>query len=687
MDKLIQESQNRYLHRVRIEKGLSLKQLAKIAKMSRWTIFNLEYGYIYFTDRRIDRLSNALGVDKEEFYNRSRVPDTIKEVDEHKFYKLMEKILLKKITLVISIVVLILSIAVSVIFGSLFFGIGQTKEYEIGQDLITIRENVLQQGDFVSINIREPIAMIASQDFYCLEGKITDEIVSSSTEIYFSEKNTVIYTFYSEINDTSSEFSKITFKYSFDEYIYHFYLEDSTYELIYTVDSKTFSRNYSSLSYYSTLDETVWTIYDTNKEIYTKFINIVETKKDNYLLGIKNLISPMLDDETIDVENFLAIQKGEEKRLSNMVSSWAFLYIIGITFGVISVVSLIAIVCFYNAHKYKMENIESYKEEKRTFKIQNNFKLGPPLKESFLRTIGVIIIFIANLCLYFYIAKYLGFVDINSENFFIKYASEIKGLAALGQILVLTVSLKIFTTGDNLVIKALVFLLLGIIYYLVVIVLIWSELGTSIVLDILVPYLPSNIFWSIAVFAFTAVFLFVTPTKCDKKWKRIIWRSQIIWPIVYVVIGSILKYLFRTGSIYFHESLLFLLPNKPLLVTIYGEFLIIAIYIFERIIVFRHDEEYLVEYRNTNQYFWIFNIICCFLIALVAVLENCVSFKGQSIFSWGKMKLVWLLIPLIFIYHPRITKPKIWQIGLYGTGLFVASMIGIFLITIGFMTA
>ena len=35
------------------------------------------------------------------------------------------------------------------------------------------------------------------------------------------------------------------------------------------------------------------------------------------------------------------------------------------------------------------------------------------------------------------------------------------------------------------------------------------------------------------------------------------------------------------------------------------------------------------------------------------------------------MKLVWLLIPLIFIYCPRITKPKLWQIGLYGIGIFL----------------
>lgn len=687
MDELIQESQNRFLYRKRKELGLSRNQLAKKAHLTKWTIFNLEYGYIRFTDKRIERLSLALGVEKEEFNKRSTVPETVEEVDNHKNYELMKKLLLRKVTLIVSIIVLVLSIPLSIVFGTLYFTKYQSAEYTLGKDLITIRQKTLDEGEYIKINARDLYLNLIAQDFYCYEQEITSNGVIYNNELYFSNKKMEIYGFYSEFPDISEGYNKITFNYSFEECTFVFYEDDETYfTLVYDIENFEKGRKYKSLDSDSPVSSENWSAYNVENEYFKRFINLIETKEDTYFAGLNTVMGDIISKEDFKFESFMSTQSNEEEKFSVITIVCAVLFILGVTLGIVSIIVLISIAAFYSAHKYRTEKIESYiSEPDRTYKIKNNFKLGPPLKESFFRTIGVVIIFFANLALFFYIGNLLGLINIDQDNFFIKNASFIKGLVGLGQIIILTVSLKIFTNGDNLVLKALMFLLLGVIYYLGMITLLWSEFGTGIVIDLLIPYLPTNIFWSIAVFAFTCVFLFLTPTKCDTKVKKIIWRSQIIWPLAYVIIGSIIKYMFKVGQLKFHESLLFLLPNKPLLVTIYGELLVIAIFVFERIIAKRHNEEYLVEYRNTNQYFWIFNIIACTLIALIAVLDNVVTFKGQGVFYWGKMNLVWVLIPLVLMYRPRINKAKLWQTGLYGLGILIASMIGITLITIFFM--
>ena len=97
------------------------------------------------------------------------------------------------------------------------------------------------------------------------------------------------------------------------------------------------------------------------------------------------------------------------------------------------------------------------------------------------------------------------------------------------------------------------------------------------------------------------------------------------------------------------------MPEKQFGAELFGILFIFAMYIFETVIRKKKGTPYLKQFKETNAYYWIENIIIIALILFITGFENIPFFVNEmGKIGVGKLKNAYIIAPIFLFYHPRI---------------------------------
>ena len=661
---------NTYLINLRKNANLSIKQLSKKIKISSLTIFNLERGYRKLNNKLKLKYINYFNLDNNVFDTLNEIADSI-VVEENSIKFLFNK----KLTLFISLLVGI----ISSIICAISYNVRQNRfqnprnylhsEYYNLYDLA--KEEKTKDCDHYQIMnlLTADIFLIRTDyNYYNDHYNYTIGNITVSNNIYFatSESKSLIFGINSYITNSETG-DNITYKLNYRGGINSRLKGDI--EILTSSDDglKTYSKNlyYSSKNgLYISKDkvdnyELVDNLYDTYKDIFIEswdqyFLNNTKYNTIDYL----NLILPKT----------ISFSKSTVRLFYTYLIS-SFIAIISYFTFIMSILATLS-----DKIKYKENEYNEVVVRDRQSIVKNKY-ISPFIKEGYIKIICMTLLTISNFALLFYYSRYLGRVDYNIpiESDILKRIINITRIGSLGLVIV---TCKTYTRDIYAYRKTSIFLLAGLLFYAFEYFFLMRMFESNILLSLFTQYIPSNFFLAIFLLLLQALFLFKTPKHIDSKLKLIVYRLLSLIPVLLFILSYTLKMLDVKAIVVLPLYIELLIPQKLVGVELFGVIFLYSMYFFELIIKKKHSASYLKQFKHTNTYYWIENIIICVLLILLTLAEYIPALsQNLSHIGVGKLKYTYLLLILFAFYHPRIEKPNSMQNLLYSCSFLISIVI------------
>jgi hypothetical protein len=226
------------------------------------------------------------------------------------------------------------------------------------------------------------------------------------------------------------------------------------------------------------------------------------------------------------------------------------------------------------------------------------------------------------------------------------------------------VRIEIMNKQGNAIITAIMFLFFGVLYYIGIDMLSFflkdmNDTYRLTLLTVLPLVLPGNVFWGLAAFSFSVLFLGTIP-EGSSTLKRVLWHCLAIFPIGYLL----LSYFYQVGTSIWGWSAwpdwaANLLFRKQFAATAFAIIYPLGVTIYRYIIRKKYGPEQAKLYFEGNAYYFIKNIIACLLIAAIVILAYAIKNNNPSLagaLDLKKATVLVYLIPFVLFYHPHVGK-------------------------------
>ncbi len=662
---------NSYLIYLRESKGLNRKELAKELHLRRITLFNLERGYLKINDKIKNKYAVFFDIDINVFDKLNEVPESIR-VEENSMKHLFSKKFTLIFSFILSLITLITSITCYNVRQERFQNPRNyvTENYYNLYDKALSEETVNAEHSVVFSPLTLDLFLMRTDYMYYKDSyEYSKDGISIVNSIYYgsSESKSIIFSISTSISD--GEDSDIL-----------------TIKLNYRGGINNKLKGTISLMYSSTYDVIDCNIYySQNKGLYLgnglnyEVLNQrFETYKSCYLESLDSYFKANTEYDTINYLNSI-LPSISSFSISTVVLFYVYLICSLIFVGsiftfLVSIFSLVSDRIKYNETEYNKD----YEKDKLT--ITKNKWISPFIKEGYIKIIGVILITISNFALLFYYTKYLNRLDfgVYLESDTLK---RITNITRIGSIALVAVTCKTYTKDIYSYRKTALFLLFGLWFYVLEYFFIKRAFESNILIEQFKSYIPTNFFLAIFLLLLISLFLYKTPKHCDTKAKLCIFRGLSVIPVLLFILSYTLKQLDMNGVIDLPLEVELIIPQKIVGVELFGVIYLYSMFTYDAIIKKKHGVAYLNQYKYTNTYYWICNLIICIILVIITIIEHVPFFSEQlSSIGIGKLKYAYLLIFLFSMYHPRIEKPNSIQNILYALSFLISIIIPYLLI-------
>lgn len=659
---------NEYLIYLRKSNNLSIKQLSKKLKLNKLAIFNLERGYYKINSKQKGKYINYFNLDNDIFDKLNEVPESVcvEEKSLNHFFKTKSVFI---VSLIISIITLITSITCYNVRQYKFNNPRNyvTNKYYTLYDKVSRAETKCDNHMEVYGALTGDIFLMRTDtNYYDEYYTYTKDDIVFYNNIYFAQSNSksIIFSLYTTFTDTKKA-ETITFKLNYRGGI------NKGLKGTLTVNDNT-TYKYIETNLY----------YKTNKGLYlTKGKGEVNDKLQDTLDKYKDLLYEsydcyFLENTSYNTQDYLNIILPSISKFSNETVILFYIYLICSLIAVTSIFTLISsiIAIIFSKREY-LSNIYNTDDIKDKLSIHENKFISPIIKEGYIKITGVILLTISSFSILFYYTKYLNRLDfgIYLESDVLK---RITNVTRIGSIALVAVTCKTYTKDIYSLRKTSLFLLFGLWFYLLEYFFLKRAFESNVLIHMFKSYIPTNFFLAVFLLLLLSLFLFSTPKFIDSKKKLLFFRTLSIIPVILFIISYTLKTLDMKGIIELPLEMELIIPQKALGVEFFGVLYLYSMFIYESIIRKKHSIGYLNQYKYTNKYYWISNLIICILLIIITIIEYIPFLASQlSYVGVGKLKYTYLLIILFALYHPRIEKPNGIQNTLYALSFLISIVI------------
>lgn len=650
---------NEYLIYLRKSNNLSLKELSKLIKINRITLFNLERGYRKLNSKLKEKYIKYFYLEENTFDNLNEVPESI-EVKNRSIKFLFDK----KLTLIFSLLIGIIFTVISII------------SYNERQSRFNNPRKYL------------------NTEYYTLYDKVKNgESISSKNTVYMNVLTGDIflirtdYNYYTDQNE--SELSNASFYYATNEaksliFGVDYTIEEVNDDVMFTLDYRGGFTDYLRGKFTVLVDDVYYECdlyYKINKGLYIKNVSknkeLLITKFNEYQ---NNFITAMdeyyISNTSYTMNDYFKLILPKTFEFSKSTVLLFYAYLIGTIISIISYFVFIVSILTYISDKLKYKE-SKYNEdiEKDKLVITKNKYFTPFIKEGYIKIICFVLLTISNFSLLFYYSRFLNRLnfDVPLDIDTLKKISNITRIGSLGLVVVTS---KAYSRGKNAYIRTSLFLLIGLMFYAFEYFFLKRIFESNILISNFTSYIPSNFFLAIFLLIAISLFLFKTPKHVDSKTKLIIYRSLSIIPVLLFFGSYTLKVLDIKNIISLPLYIELLIPQKLVGIELFGVLFLYSMFVYEEIIKHKHGIGYLKQYKYTNKYYWIENIIICVLLLIITGIEYIPSLaESLKHIGVGKLKYTYLLLILFAFYHPRIEKPNTALNILYGSSFIISIVI------------
>jgi len=661
---------NQKLKAKRRELEYSSKEASVLLHISRFKLLSIENGFIYPKKKEIDRFIKVYKLDESFFEDELKYPTFKKKIEKEK--KDRFKFLYKKRFLTFCLCLLVLSIP-----GIIVSTVYNTYPITHATNIYT-KELINFQKKHTSIK--------ESSQYDPIKFDYMNTVTNSnnpSREInlkitgYQEEANIADFTFTTEEIDTTR-----IGKFSYTSLISYFIAEasfknnDYLYNAVLAfrkgrVDFISGSRKeniYGNLVYIDINN-------DENKWVRDEFTSIHNKNEIaiNSLLSDPSKYNSSYDFMSLGVDicngNVICMDCMVGGYIGTIISS-----LILILFTPVTIASFILII-----KKKKKVKLEEKKEEiidvpinenKKEDIKPNNLKIPLIFRETLIRIIGLVTLFLCSFTLYFLLGTTFGTFKIMSIQDAYKLQRYGAALIVIPLILLFFTKLDFMQkkSGKELARSCFMFFILGVAYYIAEVLLIVDvSQGNdllSVIGTIFSNFLPGNIFFGIGIFQLFTLFLFSTPKWCNTKNKITFFRFLALLPFLYTLISILYPIAVSYwGLTPWSIWLRYLLFNKSFVTLIFAFLFTFTIFLYEKHIKKKYKDN-IDLYMNGRRYMFNKNIITCCIILFIAILDFTVGyFNIENPLKLGGNWILIVLIPFILFYHHTIGKRnKTWDL-------------------------
>lgn len=323
--------------------------------------------------------------------------------------------------------------------------------------------------------------------------------------------------------------------------------------------------------------------------------------------------------------------------------------------------------------------IKEEKEKKREFKpLPKNWLPAPFVPEFLVRIFAIAVALLSSFGL-FAIFQSINTINpvgmINSMSF----KSEISAFSTLAVLLLLFVKLDMKQQQKDTFLGNYFLFFFGLIFYVLLILVQQGFAGSNSIVAIAantaMSFLPGNIIWGILAFNLLSSFLFAEPDyiKGNKK-RTLVYRLCSILPIAYMVGSVVVQVGQNAGNWEVPFAVNSLFFSKALFLTAFTVLYCFGVFMYRKIVVKKFGKENASIYEVGNRYYYIKNLVICFIVALLGVIDLVISkcWANNPIGAGGNYVILFA-IPFILLYHPHHGERNMkWDLGfilLYGLSM------------------
>jgi len=677
---------NNLLYKKRVEYSLSLREAAKLLKITSLELYLIERGYITRRKKLEDRFIGVYHLEPSFFKDDSYYPEVVNSSEETKYPKFITKFvefIHKPTSRIIFGVSAVLLIGLSIGGLTINHDASNNPQRFFSDEILSTREMVIEKGVLGDKSHDTEFTSMILDVYYTYQSILEGENKMQVSLNFFSREDNIQYSFLKGEKNYYIGEGQYTFHYEARAINKYWRVKSTIYydnnRIAYIAADVNNSKTNIYDIYKVNEDHEIIRLYPGDAEYdvycglfkgyYPYFWNSVKEffETDAYLKANCNydtFIDGMYD----------GVKEFETRKMSGSI-----MFFVGVIFSLICI-------AFAASFILKRKTIDDFVEEevaKRTIEVETtikekkhkikpkeklkpNWKIGPFLPEFFLKLLSIALIFAGSIGLYVIFSKVFE-LDILGIIKWVELENEFKSLTIIGLILMFFFSLNITQYYKNRLVTNFALFFLGLGYYVLLLYIKdqfnYSAAAVGVAGQIVASLLPGNIIWGLLAFNLFVMFLFYTPDRYKNNKKAIIrYRLLVILPILYLLASCILtigkkslgwKIPFEIFSLFFSKSLL--------LVT-FALLFVFAIFIYKLILKKKYSKEDAEVYLLGNKHYFVKNIIASVIVLLLGITEiifHVTGFKNKL--GLGSNYLVLLAIPFILFAHPHIGKknPKV----------------------------
>lgn len=645
---------NEILYLRRIQMGLSKRKFAKFLGIPSLFYSYFEKGYVKPSKKYIDRISKALDIDYNQYFEGlASYPGELPE-EETRFEK-WYKNLLAKLWVRIVFIVLFLGSILTIVFGFQKYNHTMNHANEFYSEKYIEFVNQTREKGTITFSllheITRPEIHTSDDEKYVSISTSTEEYSIRSLTAYINYKDENSSLYYIVPNLASTSLVQLNVQYvdypNLTKYISSFSIENLKFAFNGTI----------SLEDGTSVDETS----DTYKIVKEKMLSHVDDVNSDFTQMIKTTLGMDYDFYS---ELLVDHQKGATQNLMTEILSLGMGIIgIGLT-GLFLFAYLYALFFGQKKKKATLNNnviVENesvqVKTEKRVFpEVKNDMRFFPFIPETVFEIVGIILILFGSIRVILN-TYYLFFSDGINEELYSKTSSNFFLYFTIGMFLLYFIDFDIFL-NDRRSLRN--FFLYGIIFFglysIECILLDYLSKTRGVITIASEYYIVPNNFGTISCYFGIMFFLFYNPKWLNTKKKTIIFRLCSIIPILWILISSLIFQNYKNWHLDFNSWQIYFFDSERPQFSFLCVSYLIGLYFMRLFVEKKYGKKVAKKIYNGNKFYFCKNVLICLIIGVIAIFEFALRNSTTNIKGIGRYWQIVFLIPSLFFYHPHLGK-------------------------------
>ncbi|MBQ2070042.1 MAG: helix-turn-helix transcriptional regulator [Bacilli bacterium] len=286
--------------------------------------------------------------------------------------------------------------------------------------------------------------------------------------------------------------------------------------------------------------------------------------------------------------------------------------------------------------------------------LRRDWRIGPILPETIVVIIGIVLVYLGSRRLVEMTDAF--FTNTFGSIFHSTRSESMMSLFVIGMFLLYYTDFDIFLEDKRVVWKIFMYIAMWIGVYSLELYLVNFIKGLSVFGQFaeMIPF--PNMFLSIACYFMITFCLFFTPKFAKKKkWRLVCFRLLSIIPIAYMVVAWVL---YRGDGVLFNLDwpieVKYLFNGERAPFTTLGILYLVGYYFIRLYFIKKYGENNANIYFNSNRFIWLKNTYVALLILIIGIIEIILSKNPIARkLDLGYYSNILFLIPIVLLYHPH----------------------------------